>query len=420
MLELFYSAIYAFLFLILSYKVLQYKNYPLLVITSVWSISALAGIIYCQIPYIAFFYKIEFLPFLYLFLCFCISILPFKNFSEKNIIRGRIICNPLILKILIYAIALCSFEPFLEILIIIAQRGMGGLADIYIDSEEGFDPKYFFSFVGRYLYTIEDYFKFIAVPLFFLYLNTKNVRKWIIIGLVCAILTPTLFSLANGHRFYLITVGLSILFNYILFRGTISDKHKKMLKKYFYVSLAFLSIMFISISVSRFGKGSDYALEGYGTGYQFVRYLGESHGRFNSDIWHQTRLTKGKNSWLGYYGTFQKKKQMDIRERNNTTGFMSNVFFTYIGDLCMDYGKTTTIIIITITSLLFCCLARNFKRHISLCQIIIINLYANVLLFGFTYFIYKNGFLNMLWSIVVAFVISVTTRTNHDIRKYTI
>lgn len=418
--ELSSCILYTLLHILLCYIVIKKKRYTLSVITIIWAISSLAGIIYFLNPFMAFFYNIEFVPFLYLFLCFCISILPFKYLSEEKTEKTVYLCNPIIFKGLVFVIAVCSFEPLVEILVIIVQRGLGGLADVYIESEEGFDPKYFFSFVGRYLFTIEEYLKFIAIPLFFLYLTVEKKKKWILIGLICGILVPTLFSLANGHRFYLITVGLSFLFNYYFFRKKLSLSIKAQIRKMSIIALSLTSIMFVSISISRFGKGSDSDLEGYGATYQFIRYLGESHTRFNSDIWHQKRLTEGKNSWLGYYGNFEKKKQMDIRERNLTTGFTSNVFFTYIGDLCMDYGKITTIVIISLTSLIFCFFAKMPHRDMTLSGIIMINLYANILLFGFTYFIYKNGIMSMVYSLIIAMLIKISTTNNHKINHFSV
>ena len=418
--DLSYSIVYSLLYIVFFYITFKKKKYILSFIVLIWAISSIAGIIYCTNPFISFFYDIEFVPFLYLFLCFCISVIPFKFLTEEKTENANHLCNPFIFKITVYTIAICSFEPLLEILAVIAKRGLGGLADVYIESEEGFDPKYFFTFIGRYLFTIEEYLKFIAIPIFFLYLMTHRNKKWLLLGLICGILTPTLFSLANGHRFYLITVGLSFVFNFLLFRKKLSFNIKSQIRKYSIITLSFFSILFISISISRFGKGSDYDLQGYGTTYQFIRYLGESHCRFNSDIWHQKELTNGKNSWLGYYGVFEKKEQMDIRERNETTGFMSNVFFTYIGDFCMDYGKFLTIIIISITSFFFYCLIKRIHRDMSFSDIIFINLYANILLFGFTYFIYKNGFINMLFSGIFALTSRIITTNNHRINKISI
>ena len=309
---------------------------------------------------------------------------------------------------------MCSIEPLIEIVSVIFSRGLGGLADVYIENAgQGYDQKSMFTFIGRFLYSIEDYMKFIAIPLFFLYITVKRKQKIIIICLVLAILNPVLFSLANGHRFYLITAASSFLFNYFLFKDRIPIDYQKMIKKYSLYVLSGVGVLFLAISISRFGSGSDYQVEGYGTAYQFIRYLGESHSRFNSDVYHQDYFFDGRNSWRGFFN-----EELDIKDANTTAGFITNVFFTYIGDFVMDYGLYTTFAIFTIASIFMYLSINRIKRRISLVSIIIINLYANILLFGFTYFVYMNGFKMFIFSIMVSILIMISSNKNNLVIKY--
>lgn len=411
--DLIYSSIYAIFHIVYFIWSIKNKRKVLAVITGIWSLSSIASIFYVSNPYISFFHKIELLPYIYLFVLYFITTLPLINLNKKTS-KTEIICNPKIFHILVYLISLCSIEPLIEIIVVIFSRGIGGLADIYIENAgQGYDQKSMFSFIGRFLYSIEDYMKFIAIPLFFLYLTIKRKHKIIIICLILAILNPVLFSLSNGHRFYLITAASSFLFNYFLFKDRISIHYQKMIKKYSLYVLSAVGVLFLAISISRFGSGSDYQMEGYGTAYQFIRYLGESHSRFNSDVYHQNFFFDGRNSWRGFFN-----EEWDVKDANTTAGFITNVFFTYIGDFVMDYGLNLTFAIISIASLFMYLSINRIKRCISLGWIIIINLYANVLLFGFTYFVYMNGFKMFFFSIIVSILIMISSKKNNLVIKY--
>ena len=68
----------------------------------------------------------------------------------------------------------------------------------------------------------------------------------------------------------------------------------------------------------------------------------------------------------------------------------------------MDYGLVVTAISIVITSIIMLVFVRRQNRILGVNYLIILYLYANILLFGTTYFIYQNGFIHMLFAIMIA------------------
>lgn len=94
----------------------------------------------------------------------------------------------------------------------------------------------------------------------------------------------------------------------------------------------------------------------------------------------------------------------DIDAQNDIIGVTTNVFSTYIGNFVMDYGLVVTAIIIVVTSILMLVFVRGQNRCLGVNYLILLYLYANILLFGTTYFVYQNGFIHMLFAIMIAMI----------------
>lgn len=305
--------------------------------------------------------------------------------------------NYKLFSIIITALAFCSYEPIIETVYTILIRGASNLSKAY---ENLTDPRSYFTFVGKYLFSVVDYFKFISPILFFIYVSLDIKReKWKYWGLILAVILPMLNNLANGQRFYVVLLTYTLIYNYLFFSRKIEPQIKKQLIKYCIIGASGISFLFIAISIARFGSGSS---EKYGAAYQVIRYMGESMINFNVETYHITNYLYGHNSFVGFYSYFFGEVR-DIQEQNSIIGVVTNVFSTFIGNFVMDYGLVTTGVLVLVTGgIMYRYVERNIKK-MNLHFLIILYLYANILLFGTTYFIYQNGFVHMLFALCVAY-----------------
>jgi oligosaccharide repeat unit polymerase len=228
----------------------------------------------------------------------------------------------------------------------------------------------------------------------------KEKEMWIVLGLIVALLNPLFNNFANGQRYYAVVFVYMILYNYLLFYKMIDERQRKMLGQLTLVVGAFLGLLFISISLNRTSNGT----EELGAAYQFVRYLGESMYNFNTDCYWITDYVGGEHSLKGFY-TYLGINNTTIGDRTSILGVISNNFYTYIGAFVMDFGLFPTFVFLSLVALFFYILVRWLDKEINIGILIVISLYANMLLFGTTYFIYENGFIHFVWAIILSVIL---------------
>lgn len=405
--EIILVSLNALAYIIVAYFSYKYDNKIILLISVIWSICALMGILYTLNPFRPMYYPLEPLPFIYLFAIFIITLFPFVNFNENYIDKCVIHYNGAIFSFVVYVLALCSYLPTIEIIVKIASQGISNLANDYADHV---DTRSHFSFIGKYMFSVVDYFKFVTPVMIFVYFAEQKVRPvWQSIGMILATILPMLNNLAGGQRYYVMLLAYSLLYNFILFKDKISDEIKRKIFKVLIVVSPIVLIIFVSISISRFGKSSSYDEE-FGTGYQFIRYMGESMDNFNTESWHITKHLGGHNTFTTFYSYFLGINR-DIQEDNDITGVTTNVFSTYVGNLVMDYGVVNTAVYICVCVVFVLMLIRHRRKCIGLESLLLMYLYANILLFGTTYFVYQNGFIHFVFAIFMALLFKISNKT---------
>lgn len=414
--ELWYLILNSFAYLLLVIYSKRTKNNVSLLFSILWFFCSIFSIVFSFIRFVFPVYQqmshaITLMPFVYLFAVFFMGILPFKFFNNQTIKTQSIAYNKTIFNFLIILLSVCSVEPLIETIVRIFSYGVGNLANVYLVDRfsQGFSTRGYFSVVGYYLFSFTDYFKYLTTPFLFVYLLNGGNNKYIIIGLSCAILNPMMNGLANGMRSLVMNIGMQFLFLFILFYESIDVKLRKMITKYGIIAVISISVLFIAISVSRFGDND--GAEGYGTFYSIIRYEGESFYTFNAEAYHIENYLGGKSVLQTFYSYFfNEPYDADTIEFYNwKTGILTNIFYTYIGVFVMDYGLEMTFVILLLLALLFLYIAKSTqkRRRLKLGTLILMTLYANIFLFGTTYWVYQNTFIHMVFAIVVAILFNV-------------
>ena len=389
---------------------LKRKHSILILITAIWSFCALIGIFYSLIPFNLTSHDITIVPYLYLFVLFLINLYPMSKLKVLDKDKLKVVYNSRIVYYIILLLAICSFIPVIESTLHILSSGLGDLASNYEERSDDFDTRGYFTFIGRLFYSVEEYFEFLTPTFLFIYL-TSNIekKKWIIVGMCLAAITPLLNNLANGQRYYAAAFFYMMLFNFLLFRNLFDEQYKKSLFRWAIGIGSVVGVLFVSISLNRTGNGT----EELGAGYQAIRYMGESMYNFNTDCYWITEHIHGAHTFKGLFAYFH-INTLSISDQTSLLGIISNAFHTYIGAFVMDFGLTTTFLILTLLSLFCWRMVISIDNEINLGLLIFISLYANILLFGTTYFVYENGIIHLVWSIVLAIYL-LNTKSDNDV-----
>ena len=370
---------------------------------SIWSISAASSILYypifnsiIQINYL----KLE--PYIYIFvlsILFFIPILTFKNKCLK-----RIDGNISILRFVAYIITTLSILPFTENLIYTILH-LGSNANQFGENY-GENVQYLSSF-SQVLYRWCTYFSIINSVLFFYFLTKKEESKFIKIGLLVSMLTPILGNLNGGSRFSFVTETLYIIFLYILFYNLLDLKLRKRIFFYLIAFGVFFGIIFMLITLLRFDStdSTNYTLLGW-----MSLYSGESYLNFNDAMWNVSKHTNGDNCFFIFkhiFGDYPESIR-DFHYLENIVHIRMNVYYTFIGDLFIDFGKYVTIIIIIACSFLMKRIV-SFKNTLSIEKIILFSAYAKICLIGFTYYPYMNSPMTLVYTLIFIAILKITS-----------
>lgn len=400
------AMLYVFL---LAYAIMR-RHGILIMISSIWLLCAIIGIIYSLIPFTLTNNDITFAPYLYLFVLFIIGLLPISMLRPIDGEELKVVYNERIVYGIVVILAICSYIPLVESLIHITFSGIDNLASIYEEMPDDFDKRAYFTIIGRIFFSVEDYFEFITPTLFFVYVTMfKEKKMWILIGLVVALLNPLFNNLANGQRYYAVVFVYMILYNYLLFYKMIDEEQRKFLGQLSLIVGGILGLLFVSISLNRTTNGT----EELGAAYQFVRYLGESMYNFNTDCYWITDYVGGEHSLKGFY-TYFGINNTSIDDQSSLLDIVSNNFYTYIGAFVMDFGLFFSFLFLSLLALLFFILIRKLDKEVNIGILIIISLYANILLFGTTYFIYENGFIHFVWAVFLSVFLLFAEVDNYE------
>ena len=400
------AMLYVFL---LAYAIMR-RHGILIMISAIWLLCAVIGIIYSLIPFTQTNNDITFAPYLYLFVLFIIGLLPISLLRPIDGEELKVVYNEGFVYGIVVVLAICSFIPLIESFIQIAFSGLDNLASNYEDRPDDFDKRAYFTFIGRIFYSVEEYFEFLTPTFFFVYVTMfKEKKMWIVIGLVVALLNPLFNNLANGQRYYAVVFVYMILYNYLLFYKMIDEQQRKFLGQLSLIIGGIMGLLFVSISLNRTTDGT----EELGAAYGFVRYMGESMYNFNTDCYWITDYVGGEQSLKGFY-SYLGIDNTSIEDRSSLLGIVSNNFYTYIGAFVMDFGLIFTFIFLSLVALLFYILISKLDKEVNIGILIIISLYANILLFGTTYFIYENGFIHFVWAILLSVFLLFAEVDNYE------
>lgn len=233
------------------------------------------------------------------------------------------------------------------------------------------------------------------------YLTVKKKNKLILILLLFSSTYPLLSNFMLGSRTGMTYWIIEVLIVYALFGRFLNIKTKKMFKMLVFCLLAFFVIVVAILTIGRFTRsGSLYdPLE------SVVVYAGQPMLNFNRYVLKEDVVQFGDNTAPIF------RKMLGLESSDNLfvrqakwAGKMQapqGAFYTFIGDLCFDYGSFVTFFLILVVSSFFY-IKRTKSGHIQLYKLFSIFFWACLCCNGLFYFSYKTvgGNLKIICSIL--------------------
>lgn len=359
---------------------------PNVFMTSTWVLSALSSVFYYSSPLFqmtATGHKPIITPYI---LIFCLLFIMYKgvelydsSYKIKEY-RGPLL-NPLIL-----LVAISSYLPFIESCkeLLVGSFNFINIAETKESFYQGeLDSRYYMSWLGARFNSISVRGYFLIPILFFYYICfAKKTNKFIVIGLILAILNPVLNGLIIGGRGVMLSTALYFGFIYILFKSMLPFSFKRILKWIVIIGVSFFALIFILTTIYRFSSNAynDYSVTDW-----FIRYLGESMVNFNTECWYYKENTYGLNS-IAYY--CENDGLRDYQKLEQITKVRMNVYYTMFGDLMLDFGIIGTILIVCFISYI----AYKIKPRKGVIEL------ENIILYSLIVYIFMEGV--FIWPLI--------------------
>ena len=423
MLEYLYPTFIYFLAFVALFGWLYVKKYSSvpLYIVGIWCVSSFFAILF-QLAFDVKYEKLSILPYVFLFICFCISLFPIVKCQKRMENSLPCVTFGLFDKI-IWVFILLSLIPFYENLrYVISSYGAidtSGLADMYNGKMYGDGIKVtWLSSLGMIGNSLDGVFIQLLVFIPFYFLTRKKINKYLLLFSFLPVLNHVLFQLASSGRGFATQFFLDAVFLILLFRKQIPSTRFKKLKL---VSLVVIPCFFLLLSILTLARGNS-SNKGVETSITVGYYVAKSHLDFNESLWNIRKHTEGDNS----FGFVKDLIGLDVPKDKNAywnyskTGIIPSLFYTYIGDWYMDFGPLITIVLFLIWSFVFLKIFVRTKGSESLLPFFLYFIYCQILINGWTINIFKTSgsFRNLLLSIFLLFIIQkLSKKGNICVRK---
>lgn len=365
----------------------------------IWVVASMCSVWYYTMPLTVIFYPvIKLEPLLYLFVMNMIIMYPMLRVDYTKINAVDTYNLAPILKYVSIFFGIMSFLPFLNMLYQLKSMSLGGafLASMYSSDTDTAE----LLFIGpiKPFYSIVRHFQTFIVFLFFYNISLNKKRIWIILGLAMSIAMFFIMSILSGSRGAVLKLLVTVFFFAFFMRHMIPTKYFRVLMRVMTVGVVFLALGIAAITVSRLDSYHKKGRRNRTMEEWVSQYAGEGMVRFDYDSWNIDKTLNGKQNLPIIYA-FNDPVAKDVRKyasRNERLiGSKLTMFNTYMGDLCVDFGKFGGALAVCLMSLAIYYLTKRRNNKISLYKLVILSFFFNYLVIGFTANVYR-GYYNMI------------------------
>lgn len=333
----------------------RYFNLGALLLT-IYALSSVLSVSFYNHPFIRFtlhYNKLSMEGFIYLFTVLMIFFYPLLQFDETKI--DKFIQPPIFKFRLLSLIAILPSIVSIIILVPFALKGMSG--DISQNRDDIMTEGLILTndSILKSIISLSHSLQKIALLLLFygiVFFNKERLINWLLI--LPAIAYPILQSLSTVARGPLLFLVFSIFALFLLFKRSMTVKLRKIFNISFLIGGISLIIFFFIITFARFGSRDD----NFDVSFFMYKYAGENFVNFSGIMYEHLRDTMDGDNCFPY---FRKLLGLDFRTSLNThrivgarvTGIPIYFFYTFVGDLCIDFGFLSVFIIAVGFSIIF-------------------------------------------------------------------
>ena len=403
----FYASLFVTLFI---WMIIARKNAISKFIVGIWVFSTIAAIIFQML--MPFYSKIQYGPYIFLFVCFFVSLQPLSS-CDKMVERFNFKQNNKIIKAVMWGFVIISIIPLFENLnqVLVSTTASNGsaIADMYNSKMYGGGFKVtWLSSLGMFFNSIDGVFiQFLFFVPFYL-LTQTDVNRFLSVFMFLPLANHLLFQIAASGRGTAVLFIMNSIFFILLFRKSIPEKKLKIVK---IVGLSLFILLLSVLSVITFARKDATNAED-DTSVFIGYYIAKSHLDFNEKLWHIPVYTEGDNTLaffkdvvgLDTFKSFLKKEAY----WGPQIGIPPGNFYTYIGDCFMDFGPTITLVLFFATALIANSYFKS-KRKVTLMRLFMLFAYSQVIIMGWSinYFKPYDATRNLILSSVLLFVVYV-------------
>ncbi|WP_444338458.1 O-antigen polymerase [Phocaeicola plebeius] len=349
----------------------------------------------------------SFPPFIFLFTCIFICILPL-------LIHSKELCSLQIkltdkMQIVYIFLLLCTpiiIEGFLEISYIAFKTNSTKLVNIYESEVDIIGSQ--LSFIGRKTLAIIRWFQYLWPILFFYCIAKGNKYKKFSIIMMLAFISGLLEGYAGASRVTIIRSIFYFLIVYILFKSSLSIKTIRIINICIIVSISLIGGLLALITISRFN-----ALSSNIDIFTWISlYTGEGELRFAQHLWDLKETTNGDTCFSLFKQILGLDTFTDLEARRAfyemKLKIPTTIFYTYIGDWYQDLGASGTILFcIAIAIIQEKFIRRIIKRkYLTICNLLFLSMIICIFIFGIMYYVFKSYMVqvlilpNIIWAII--------------------
>lgn len=300
------------------------------------------------------FGTISIFPFIYLYVTITMLIYPLFRMDYNNISVFRLPSQGVMNGICIYIIVCAIYQlivalPEIQTGLSLMLVDNSNAVEAYIDTTDANLSKQslsgVFNFLGFFVTTGVNF----SILFFFMYLLYPKKNKWILYGMIIAVLSNPIISLAGGSREKVVTTILIFLLMYFFLRPLLPYKTKRIINVGAVFITSLLLLFFFIISMGRARGNTDNLLLG------FESYFGQSFLVFDNDCLYAKGTREGNvvspliNVLLGG----QTYSQMELRNKYAFLGIDNGRFYTFVGDFVLDYGPIIAFVILFVLAIFF-------------------------------------------------------------------
>lgn len=407
--------LYLLLFIILYRKKC---NKVAILATGIWLLSAVIGLLYVQMPVPiyknALGHDLTFAPFLYLFVCFFITLLPLLSSREDVCVIYT--TKKHLLYPFLWILAVCALFPFLESLFYLIKMVITGqfmtMAANYDDISAGNIQAFQVSYISNRILVLLICMKLITPILFFYVYQNVKASKYLKIGLFIASITPAVFNLCNGGRVQMVFITLYYVALYLLFDKTFNEKSRHLLKKTAVYLFVVIGVVFISMTIGRFVLGNKF---GGGSAMDFIfQYTSEGMFNFDNSMYYVKKSSGGlATSWtiMNHLGLTDNLPVNYVEFMTGKLGIPGWWFYTYIGDLYSDFGFTGTLLWISIFAIFFSLI--RMRKQTNIADLFLYSIYLHIVVNGLFYYPHKVSFEPIYAGIIFFFLFKIKMSSNN-------